>query len=106
MCCTIALYLSAFDVDVVDCRYRVWASTCPFVARFTMIGIAISWFLGLFLRDLDRALRSGIQFTIMNFEGTGTVSCTVNVNVVVNLKVRRTDVAQDRLLQYNIQYSI
>lgn len=51
-------------------RYRVWASTCPLVARSTMIGIGGSWLLSWVLPNLDIALRNDIDDTVKQFEGT------------------------------------
>eukprot|EP00752_Nemacystus_decipiens_P009960 g8883.t1 len=56
------------DENPVAKAYRVWASTCPFIARSTMLGIGGSWLLSWFLPDLDYALRSGIKFTVKHFE--------------------------------------
>lgn len=54
-------------------RYRVWASTCPFAARSTMVGMVVSYLLSFFLPQLDLALRSSAYFTIQRFEGVPLV---------------------------------
>ncbi|CAN0014631.1 unnamed protein product [Scytosiphon promiscuus] len=59
---------SLADENPVAKAYRVWASTCPFAARSTMIGMVVSYLLSFFLPQLDMALRSSAYFTIQHFE--------------------------------------
>eukprot|EP00903_Cladosiphon_okamuranus_P021424 g19693.t1 len=77
---------SLADENPVAKAYRVWSSTCPFVARSTMLLIVGIWFLSFIMPELQYALRSGIEFTIMHFEVyrlITTVFCSGGVMTVI-----------------------
>ncbi|CAM9558414.1 unnamed protein product [Ectocarpus sp. 12 AP-2014] len=59
---------SLADENPVAKAYRVWASTCPFTARCTMVGIVGSYLLSFFLPQLDLALSNSPFRTIESFE--------------------------------------
>ncbi|CAM9877872.1 unnamed protein product [Pylaiella littoralis] len=74
------------DENPVLKAYRVWASTCPFIARSTMVGIFVAYLASCFSPNLDKAFNSSPYWTIEHYEVyriVTTVFCSGGIVTVV-----------------------